>query len=122
MGLTLDEVAELAVQTTETEEVQVLRDLSPAAFRQHLRQSNDPSRRYLVNFTRKAIFGAGGGHHSPLGGYLEEEDLVLVLDVNRDFGPWLVERERLFRAIDTVDDSSGKKRGLDLVQRPPSAR
>lgn len=46
----------------------------------------------------------------------EDRDLVLVLDVNRDFRPWLVERERLYRALDTVDRASGKKRGLLLVR------
>jgi hypothetical protein len=115
MGLTLDELAGVARLRTERG-VRVLRDLSPAAFREHLRHSNDPAVRYIVNFTRKAIFGAGGGHHSPLGGYLEAQDLVLVLDVNRDFGPWLVEAERLYAAIDTLDSASGKKRGLLLVQ------
>ena len=41
--------------------------------------------------------------------------LVLVLDVNADFGPWLVTSERLFTAMDSVDSSSGKKRGLLLL-------
>jgi hypothetical protein len=68
----------------------------------------------VVNFTRKAIFGAGGGHHSPLGGYLEPEDLVLVLDVNRDFQAWLVERTRLFAAVNTFDGET--KRGLLLIE------
>lgn len=115
MGLTLDELAEVARHRTQRQ-VTVLRELTPEAFHEHLRRANDPTRRYVVNFTRKAIFGAGGGHHSPIGAYLEAEDQVLVLDVNRDFGPWLVERERLFAAIDGVDGSSGKKRGLLLIQ------
>lgn len=102
MGLTLDELAEVARASGE-HEVTVLRDLSPEEFREELRRSNDPSVRYVVNFARKQIFGAGGGHHSPVGGYLEDEDLVLVLDVNADFQPWLVERERLYAAVDTMD-------------------
>src|SRR5205823_10150837 len=36
-----------------------------------LRASNDESRRYVINFARSPLFGAGGGHHSPLGGFLE---------------------------------------------------
>jgi hypothetical protein len=113
IGLTLDELAAVARRNTERS-VTVLRDLTQEQFREHLRRSNDLTRRYIVNFTRKAIFGAGGGHHSPLGGYLEAEDLVLVLDVNRDFEPWLVERERLFAAVDTFDGN--KKRGLLLIE------
>jgi hypothetical protein len=47
-----------------------------------LRLSNDPRRRYIVNFSRKPIFGAGVGHHSPIGGYLKAEDLVFVLELS----------------------------------------
>lgn len=112
-GLTLDQLADVARAHTQRK-VTVLRDLTPEQFREHLRRSNDPSRRYTVNFARKAIFGAGAGHHSPIGGYLEAEDLVYVLDVNAEFRPWLVERDRLFRAVDTMDGD--KKRGLILIE------
>ena len=90
LGLTLDELADVARANT-GRKVTVLRDLGEDEFREHLRRSNDPGRRYIVNFSRKRIFGAGVGHHSPIGGYLEPEDLVFVLDVNRDYQPWLVE-------------------------------
>ena len=113
VGLTLDELADVARRNTQRK-ITVLRDLSEEQFREHLRRSNDPAQRYIVNFTRKPIFGAGGGHHSPLGGYLESEDLVLVLDVNRDFQPWLVERARLFAAVNTFDGD--KKRGLLQIE------
>jgi len=77
----------------------VLRNLSEDQFLEHLRRSNDPGRRYIVNFDRAQIFGAGVGHHSPIGSYLEAEDLVFVLDVNSDYQPWLVERKCGFRFI-----------------------
>lgn len=57
---------------------------------------------------------AGVGHFSPIGGYLEAEDLVFVLDVNSDFQPWLVERKRLFDAVNTLDGT--KKRGFLLIE------
>jgi hypothetical protein len=113
VGLTLDELAGVAQLHTERK-VTVLRDLTAEEFQEHLRHSNDPGARYIINFTRKSIFGAGGGHHSPIGGYLEAEDLVFVLDVNSDFQPWLVERQRLFAAMDTLDGD--KKRGLLLIE------
>lgn len=112
-GLTLDELAEVA-RANSSRKVTVLRDLTPETFREHLRRSNDPGRRYVVNFDRKAIFGSGAGHHSPIGGYLEAEDLVFVLDVNRAFGPWLIERSRLFTAMSTMDGN--KSRGLLLIE------
>lgn len=112
-GLTLDELADVArAHTNRT--VTVLRNLGQEQFREHLRRSNDRSRRYVVNFDRKPIFGAGVGHHSPIGGYLEPEDLVFVLDVNADYRPWLIEARRLYEAVDTLDGD--KKRGLLLIE------
>lgn len=113
LGLTLDELAEVA-RTNTSRKVTVLRDLSEDQFLEHLRRSNDPGRRYIVNFDRAQIFGAGVGHYSPIGGYLEAEELVFVLDVNSDYQPWLVERKRLFAAVNTFDGD--KRRGLLLIE------
>ncbi len=112
-GLTLDVLADVARAHT-NRKVTVLRDLTPDEFREHLRGANDPGRRYIVNFRRREIFGAGGGHFSPIAGYLENEDLVFVLDVNENFRPWLIERSRLFAAMNTLDGD--KKRGLLLIE------
>jgi hypothetical protein len=113
MGLTLNELAGLARAKTRRS-VTVLRDMSAEEFREHLKRSNDSAHRYIINFDRKMIFGAGAGHHSPIGGYLENEDLAFVLDVNRDYRPWLVERTRLFDAMNTWDGD--KKRGMLLIE------
>lgn len=114
-GLTLDREAALARRQT-GRPVTVLRDLDLATFREHMRRSNDPARRYIVNLHRGPLFGRGGGHHSPIGGYLADQDLVLVLDVNRAFQPWLVKTARLFAAVDTTDPDGGHKRGLVLIE------
>ena len=113
IGLTLDELAEVARAHTERK-VSVIRDLTPEQFHEHMKHANDPDRRYIVNFTREEIFGGGSGHHSPIGGYLEAEDAVFVLDVNENYKPWLIKRERLFKAMDTLDGD--RKRGLLLIQ------
>jgi hypothetical protein len=114
-GLTLDQVAELARKQTQRK-VTVLRNLTLSDFRRQLQQSNDAARRYVINFHRGPLFGQGHGHHSPIGGYLEELDLVFVLDVNEQFKPWLAPTERVFRAMDTLDGSSGQKRGLLRIE------
>ncbi len=114
-GLTLDDLAALIRQKSKRD-VSVLRDLDLAAFRRELYETNNPSRRYIINFQRGLLFGQGTGHHSPIAGYLEAKDLVFVLDVNATFGPWLVSSERLFKAMDSIDPSSGKKRGLLRVE------
>ncbi|WP_407154842.1 phytochelatin synthase family protein [Bradyrhizobium sp. STM 3557] len=113
LGLTLDELADIARSKTHRG-VTVLRNLTGEEFREHMKRSNDPSRRYIINFSREKIFGAGVGHFSPIGGYLEAEDLVFVLDVNERYKPWLIQRQRLFAAMDTLDDN--KKRGLLLIE------
>lgn len=114
-GLTLDELAEVVRSKTDRR-VTVLRDLPLAEFRAHLARSNDPGRRYVVNFHRGLLFGRGGGHHSPVGGYLADRDLVFVLDVNASFGPWLASTERLFQAVNSNDPDGGRKRGLLLIE------
>jgi hypothetical protein len=112
-GLSLDELAAIARKNTK-HRVTVLRGLSYADFRALLPLFNDPSRRYIANFQRGMLMGKGTGHFSPIGGYLAEEDLVFVLDVNAKWKPWLVDPKRLFDAIDTT--SNDKKRGLLLLE------
>lgn len=119
MGLTLDELAGL-IRANGAPDVTVLRDLSPEEFRAHLRRANDPAYRYLVNFDRRPLFGVSIGHHSPLGGYLADSDLVFVLDVLDEYKPFLVPADRLYAAMDTPDSETGKKRGLLLVRAAAS--
>ena len=112
----LDELADVVRQKSKRK-VTVLRDLTLDQFRDHMKRSNDPSRRYTINFDRGPLFGKSTGHHSPIGGYLEDEDLVFVLDVNAKYTPWLVKTDRLFMAMDTIDEGCGKKRGLLLIEQ-----
>lgn len=115
LGLTLDELADL-IRANADLDVTILRDLTREAFYAHLRRTNDPAYRYLINFNRRPLFGIEIGHFSPLGGYLADADLVFVLDVLDDYQPFLVPADRLYAAMDTVDAETGKKRGLLLVR------
>jgi hypothetical protein len=114
-GLTLDQLARLAGRLPHGQAT-LLRDLGYAQFQEILRGVNEPGNRYVINFHRLPLFGQGGEHFSPIAGYLEDRDLVLVLDVNARYRPFLVRSERLFAAMDTVDAASGQRRGL-LVLR-----
>ncbi len=118
-AMSLDQVVnESAEVVPEGWRVEAVRPSSVDALRDELRRSNDDRYRYVVNFSRAPLFGGGGGHHSPLGGWLESEDLAFVLDVNSGYGPWLVSAERLFEATNTTADwSTGLKRGLARYER-----
>ncbi len=70
----------------------------------------------MINFHRRPLFGEGHGHFSPIGGFLEDRDLVFILDVNARYQPFLVDARRLYEAMDTTDSASNKKRGLLLVE------
>lgn len=120
--MSLDQLAiESAEKLPSGWQVRVRRPRTVDELRAELLTSNEPSRRYVANFSRGPLFGRGGGHHSPIGGYLEAEDLAFVLDVNASFGPWLVGTARLFEAISTTADwSTGQTRGLARFERLPA--
>jgi len=125
LGLRALSLDQLAIESTDVLppgwQVRVLRPRTVDELRAELQTSNEPSRRYIANFAREPLFGRGGGHHSPIGGYLEAEDLAFVLDVNASFGPWLVGTTDLFDAIGTTADwSTGKKRGLLRFEQLPA--
>ncbi len=115
-GVTLDQEAEI-IRVATALPVEVLRGLDLGSFRAHLRQSNDPTLRYVINFNRAPLWGSGHGHISPILGYLEAEDLVFVGDVNADFQPFLVSSARLLEAMNTTDTSTGNLRGLLRIRR-----
>jgi len=95
--------------------------LSLGQFRQLLRRSlADPADRLLANYDRRALGQAGGGHISPLAAYDPGSDRVLILDVARYRYPavWVASAD-LWRAVRTVDRSSGRSRGLLTIQAAP---
>lgn len=117
-AMSLDQVTdESAAIVPDGWRVETVRVPDAEALRAELRAANEPSHRYIANFSRRVLFGHGGGHHSPLGGYLEDEDLAFVLDVNRGYGPWLVSAERLLEAMSTTDRGDGRSRGLVRFRR-----
>jgi hypothetical protein len=113
-GLTLDELRDLLAKRA-GHSVQILRNLDLERFRAEMRLVNEPHHRIIANFHRGPLFGRGHGHFSPLLAYLPDRDLVLVGDVNAAYRPFLVSTDRFWRAVNTVDPETGKKRGLAVL-------
>ncbi|KDO34204.1 hypothetical protein SPRG_19044 [Saprolegnia parasitica CBS 223.65] len=95
-------------------------------FRSALLAANDPSYRVAVNFLRSPLFGFNGptfapfnfilgvfgGHFSNVIGFLDDEDLVVIFDVNHTYGPYLVDAKRLYSAVNTYDQTAKRTRAL----------
>lgn len=96
--------------------------LSLGQWRALLRRSlQDPRDRLLVNYLRTTLGQEGSGHISPVAAYDARSDRVLILDVARYRYPavW-VSATDLWSSLRTVDNSSGRSRGLLLIrQREP---
>lgn len=72
----------------------------------------------LANYLRARLGQVGGGHWSVLAAYDAPSDRVLILDVAKyKYTPVWVRIDALRRAIDTIDSTSGKPRGLVLVSQ-----
>jgi hypothetical protein len=96
--------------------------LSLEQFRALLRRNlADPGDRMLVNYDRKALGQAGGGHIAPIAAFHAPSDRVLILDVARYRYPsvWVPVVD-LWQAIRSVDSSSGRSRGVLALRRAPT--
>ncbi|MGA7953981.1 MAG: phytochelatin synthase family protein [Gloeobacterales cyanobacterium] len=76
----------------------------------------EPNNFVLVNYLRKTIGQATGGHISPLAAYSEKTDRFLILDVSRyKYPPVWVKTAELWNSMNTLDTGSGKTRGFVVV-------
>jgi hypothetical protein len=76
----------------------------------------EPNNFVLVNYLRKTIGQATGGHISPLAAYSEKTDRFLILDVSRyKYPPVWVKTAELWNSMNTLDTGSGKTRGFVIV-------
>lgn len=71
----------------------------------------------VVGYNRQRLNQSGSGHFSPIGGYEEESDLVLIMDVARfKYPPHWVPLKLLYQALQDIDSDSGKPRGYLLLR------
>ena len=70
----------------------------------------------IASYSRKVLNQTGTGHFSPLGGYHEGSDMVLIMDVARfKHPPHWTPLQTLFAAMQSVDKETGRSRGYMLV-------
>ncbi|ESQ44598.1 hypothetical protein EUTSA_v10003193mg [Eutrema salsugineum] len=73
----------------------------------------------ISTYDRGVFKQTGTGHFSPIGGYNAERDMALILDVARfKYPPHWVPLKLLWEAMDSIDQSTGKRRGFMLISRP----
>lgn len=91
-----------------------------SAFRAALRAAvrNRAGAFLVASYSRKSLGQTGDGHFSPLAGYHEGTDQVLVLDVARfKYPPHWIQVETLYQAMQKADPDTGRPRGYTMVHR-----
>ncbi|CAF1918946.1 unnamed protein product, partial [Brassica napus] len=91
-----------------------------ADFRNFVIKCSSSENCHLISSYDRGVFKqTGSGHFSPIGGYNAERDMALILDVARfKYPPHWVPLKLLWEAMDSIDQSTGKRRGFMLISRP----
>ena len=117
-GLDLDEVACLARCNGATAELLRAETSDIAAWRASLAAAAHGDGVLIAAYDRAALDQTGSGHFSPIGGYYAANDMVLVLDVARfKYPPHWISAERLWRAMQPIDSTTGRSRGWIALRR-----
>ncbi|KAF9156985.1 hypothetical protein DFQ26_009153 [Actinomortierella ambigua] len=75
----------------------------------------------VVSFSRKSLGQTGDGHFSPIGGYVPEKGMVLVLDTARyKYPSYFVKVEDLWKSLFPIDAETGNARGYFLLSANPN--
>ena len=86
-------------------------------FRDIVKRTCQSSTEILVlNYSRKTLGQTGDGHFSPIGGYHEREDMVLILDVARfKYPPYWIPLPMAFEAMQGLDSTTEQPRGMTCM-------
>lgn len=119
MGMTRDEMTTALIQHHVKAHSIAGDSLDDTALRALLKKTLREDGQYvLVNFLRGSLGQVGGGHWSVLAAYDAESDSVLLLDVAKyKYTPAWVGIGTLRLAINTIDTTSNKPRGLVVVSQ-----
>ena len=120
-GLNLEQLANLLQQYRVDTKIIRLQSKSPAMqLRQLLKKHLEQADTFMiVNYDRKYLKQKGRGHFSPIAAYNQTKDLALVLDVARyKYQPFWVKVADLAKAVNTLDKSNKKMRGVLIIKKP----
>jgi hypothetical protein len=117
-GMTLHELGELLRMQGVQADIVHAGDTTLDTFHRVARENLERGGDYvLVNYQRASLGQQGGGHISPLAAYSALDDRFLVLDVAAyRYPPVWVPAADLWRAMNTVDSTSGRTRGFVIVR------
>ena len=72
----------------------------------------------ICNLSRRTLGQTGDGHFSPVGGFNEPANQVLLLDTARfKYPPHWVDLNMLYDSMDTLDTETDSKRGFIILSR-----
>lgn len=117
VGTTLDEVCHLMQSFGFEVESFKSSETSLEEFRAKLTKvCKNPKSLMGVNYCLKSLnFRLTKGHHSPIAGYDDESDSVLIMDTWPEHGEYWVETKALWESMDTLDKDCGERRGFYIV-------
>jgi hypothetical protein len=118
-GMTRDEMVETLMQLGVKATTVAGDEVDEPALRKLVQKAmGDDGQYVLVNFLRRSLGQPGGGHWSVLAAYDAQSDRVLILDVSKYmYSPEWVTIHTLHKAIDTLDATSNRARGLVFVSQ-----
>ena len=119
MGMTRNEMVQTLTQLGVKATTIAGDSVDESALRKLVQKAmGDDGQFVLVNFLRSSLGQPGGGHWSVLAAYDAQADRALILDVSKYmYEPEWVTIKTLRKAIDTMDFTSFKKRGLVFVSQ-----
>ncbi|GAA5906077.1 phytochelatin synthase family protein [Sporobolomyces salmoneus] len=129
VGLTLAEFACLAncnglrarVQSPPVGMTEESRKKAIEQFRRDLVKASRGKEVMALSYSRKVLGQTGTGHFSPIGGYSEKDDKVLILDVARfKYPSYWVSTELAYDSMVPIDDATGQPRGYVMFDVAPS--
>ncbi|GAA5916488.1 hypothetical protein JCM6882_001736 [Rhodosporidiobolus microsporus] len=99
------------------------REAGIARFRSDVKNvcSSDGKKSALaISYSRRTLGQTGDGHFSPIGGYCEEEDMVLILDVARfKYPAYWIPTSLAYDSMIPLDNATGQPRGYVLLDVVP---